>query len=196
HGEDTVHTDALCEVVGGHRQGQGGQCAFARRVQRPFGKACWCGDAARVDDRGLTCATRLAQVGQRGAHSANRPESVDVQDSVPFGVVVVGNGAACPDPGVVDEYVQSPPVSSGQGHGGAYRGVVGHVTVYGEVAVGLGTYVPGWGGKVQAHHGGTTGGEQPGRGQADAGGGTGDQGTYTREVGHVDTSPVSRHTLP
>src|SRR5699024_10644672 len=72
----------------------------------------------------------------------------------------------------------------------------GHVTVYGEVAVGLGTYVPGWGGKVQAHHGGTTGGEQPGRGQADAGGGTGDQGTYTREVGRVDTSRAPRHRLP
>ncbi len=119
----------------------------------------------------------MRQGGAAGAHDA---EDVDVEDLVPLFVGVVLDGADGSDAGVVDEDVQTAELFDGVAHGCPYGGVVrdvGRETEQrcGELA------------RVEVEHGDRRAAfrQCAGRGEPDAGGAAGDDGSESREIGHA-----------
>lgn len=119
-------------------------------------------------------------MGQGGAGHPDHPDDVDIQDAVPFVVVVVRHGALGTDARVVDQDVQSAEVGDGRGDGRAHRGVVGDVGVVAEQRL-LDR------GDVQVEDGdlGAACDQEFRGGPADTGGAAGHQGLEALEVTHA-----------
>jgi hypothetical protein len=71
-------------------------------------------------------------VGQAGAGGADHADDVDVEDTVPFVVGVVLDGALGADARVVDQYIEPAEVGDRCRHGLAHGRVVGDVRAVGE----------------------------------------------------------------
>jgi hypothetical protein len=122
-------------------------------------------------------------VRQGGPGGADHAEEVDVQDPAPLLERVVLDRALGADAGVVDQHVQAAPALGHGGHGGADRGVVGHVGDQGQGPLGaLDRLGGGRGVQVEGGHPGPPSGQQPDRGQTDAGPAAGDRRDQTFEL--------------
>lgn len=119
-------------------------------------------------------------MGQGGAGDPDHADDVDVEDAVPFVVVVVGHGALGADARVVDHDVESAELGRGGGHGLADGGVVGDVGAVGEQRL-----LDRGGVQVEYGHLGAACDEEFRGGPADAGGAAGHQGLETLEVAHA-----------
>ena len=109
---------------------------------------------------------------------------------MPLGVRVGLDRPGGTDAGVVDQDVQAAQAVGGVADRRPHRGVVGEVG-----ADLLQRELGGGGGHVEAGHPGPPGGQEPGRGQADAGGAPGDQGAQAGELG-FGHGTVRFHTGP
>lgn len=115
-----------------------------------------------------------------GAGGADHADDVDVHHAVPFGVVVVLDGALGADARVVDQDVEAAEFGDGGGDGLADGGVVGDVGAVGEQRLLHG-------GRVQVEDGdlGAARGQEFRGGPADAGGTARHQGPQSLEVVHA-----------